>query len=91
MIGRLRTPQIWRLGRHVVSLAGGTLHRRADLSAEAVVDTGLRLDADSRLRRHVNIVGWPDHKAKQKSHAQKLARASTALLVQVGSTYPEGV
>lgn len=73
MIGRLRSRDIWRLGRH--RLMGVSLHGRADLVTEQVTAIGLRLDADSRFRRHVDIVGWADQKARQKLQAQKLARA----------------
>jgi hypothetical protein len=74
MTDGLRTGDIWRLGRY--RLVGARLHGRADLVAEQVTAIGLRLDADSRFRRHVDIVGWADQKAGQKLQAQKLARAS---------------
>ena len=61
-------------------LLGVNLHGRADLFAEQVTAIGLRLDADSRFRRHVDIIGWADQKAGQKLQAQKLARASSTHL-----------
>lgn len=74
MIGKLRAGDIWLLGRH--KLAGVEVRGRADLSAERVTGVGLRLNADSRFRRHVDIVGWADDKAGRKLQAQKLAHLS---------------
>ena len=78
MVGGLRDRDIWRLGRHKLPCA--RLHGRADLVAEHVTEVGLALKADSRFRRHADIVGWADHKSGQKLQAQKLARASRVLL-----------
>ena len=78
MTGRLSLRDVWRLGDH--KLGSGVLQGKADVSAKQVVDIGLELNADSRFRRHVDIVGWSDQKAKQKLQAQKLARASNASL-----------
>ena len=77
MIGRLTSHDIWLLGRH--KLRRANLPGRADLVAERVSDIGLRLDADSRFRRHADIVGWPSQKSAQKLLAQKLARAAAAI------------
>ena len=81
MTQRLDSRQLWLLGEYVVSLSGSRLHGRADLDALDIFNVGLQLEADNRFRRHVNIIGWSDLKAKQKSQAQKLARASRPVLV----------
>ena len=78
MTGRLRDSDVWRLGEY--KLGGTSLRGRADLRAKRVTDIGLELNADNRFRRHVDIVGWADHKAEQKLQAQKLARASNVIL-----------
>ena len=83
LIGRLRDADVWRLG--TCRLGRGQPppppYGRADLNAQDVTAAGLQLDADSRLHRHANIVGWTERKDEQKLTAQKLAKASHAYLV----------
>lgn len=78
MTGRLRNKDVWRLGKY--KLGSASLRGRADLPAEQAAGIGLELNADNRFRRHIDIIGWTDHKAEQKLQAQKLARSSNALL-----------
>ena len=80
MTGRLRDSDVWQLGEY--KLGSTSLRGRADLRAGQVADIGLEPNADNRFRRHVDIIGWTDHNAEQKLQAQKLARASNALLAQ---------
>ena len=80
LTGRLTAKDVWRLGKHKLASAG--LKGRADLRADQITRIGLELSADSRFFRHVDIIGWADHKAEQKLQAQKLARASNAILVR---------
>ena len=77
LIGGLAGEQVWRFGMY--KLRGASLHGRADLRAEQVTAVGLQLGADSRFRRHVDIVGWSDNKAGRKLQALKLANGSTTL------------
>jgi hypothetical protein len=47
---------------------------RSDLLKAVVSDAQLSLDPDWDPERHVNIVGWADDRAAQKSAAQLLSR-----------------
>ena len=78
LIDKLHSGEVWQLGRY--RLLSVNLHGRADLFADQVTAIGLRLNADSRFRRHVDVVGWADQKARQKLQAQKLARACRTYL-----------
>ena len=64
---------IWILGE---SLRAQPLKGRADITAAAVRETGLALDADDIPPRHANIVGWPDDHSAIELKALELSERS---------------
>jgi len=61
---------IWTIGE---SLRPQTLKGRADISAAAVEQTGLAIDADDIPPRHANVVGWPDDHSAIELKAMELS------------------
>jgi hypothetical protein len=68
---------IWILGE---SLRAQPLKGRADITAAAVEETGLAVDADDIPPRHANVVGWPDdHSAIELKALELSQRAHLSL------------
>lgn len=69
----LSEDEIWAIGADIGQLRQKTLYGRADITASAVLDHGLKLDVDDIPAHHANIVGWPHDKSERMSIAQSLA------------------
>lgn len=77
-IAGLSERMIWKTGDTYIS--SRTLHGRADVAVQQVVDVGLQVVPDNTPRRHANITGWPTEKSKKMSLAQELAAAASLVL-----------
>lgn len=68
---------------HVASRLGRPLHGWGRLTVQSVISVGLQIEADDVPKRHANIVGWPEGKARKSEQqllAQMLAEAATLVL-----------
>lgn len=72
--------EIWEIGYKVARGRQKTLHGRADILANDVIETGLDIDNDNNPKGHTNITSWPKEKSERMELAQELA--SNAQLYQ---------
>lgn len=73
--------EVWELGHaEVATPSARSLHGRADVTVQQVVDSQLQVDPEpSSHVRHANIVGWPHEKPEQIRLAQLLAACARAV------------
>lgn len=72
---------IWRVGQSVADVSKRDLKARADVLAEVVTKTGLRINPDNEPERHCVVVGWSPHKDAQLMQAVELANAASLTLI----------
>jgi len=70
----MKQNQIWKIGDSWLST---TVQYRADLKAESVIMSNLKVILDNNPEHHVNITEWPEDKNLQKSIALELANLSS--------------
>jgi hypothetical protein len=72
---------IWILGRtHVAMPRKKTLHGRADLDVNVVLDGGLRIDDAPPPPEHANVTGWPADDGAQEAVALHLTERARLVL-----------
>lgn len=76
-VDELDAESIWMLGSTIARESRGEPIAKGELWTQVVIDQQLRALRDDQPPRHVNVVNWPDSKARQKIIAQHLAAATT--------------
>lgn len=80
-IQNLTSREIWETGEEqVANPSGRTVHGRADIKAMRITKCGIQINPDDDPPGHVNVIGWPSEKSKQKAIAQELSANASLFL-----------
>lgn len=85
-IDALDETEIWDLARRFVDSNSHPVVARAEVTAQAVMDVGLRVNPDADPHpRHANVVDWPEGKDDVSQRAQLIASSARACWRPVSS------